>query len=236
MSQRYAVVTNILGKGATELALALAGSGFTTFCHSDDFADHTTRTAFDRAYPELLSSHLTNIPDFIAEALTRFGKVDAAVANLVGDLKQGPLEGMTLDDYREALAQYAVQPLCLAKSLLPSMKARRQGRIVVITRTAEVAFRPGLVIHSVAREATNAIVRALDIEIGAFNLTINLIARIESAHNEFLGMDVSPDRDLSGDPSRMQSSGKLSEISQLVNLLAGGQADLISGKFFTYAE
>jgi NAD(P)-dependent dehydrogenase (short-subunit alcohol dehydrogenase family) len=68
----------------------------------------------------------------IDQTLHEWGHIDVLI-NDAGMIRVGPMETMELDDYRAAMNVHFWGPLYLIKAVLPSMKARGQGRIVNIS-------------------------------------------------------------------------------------------------------
>ena len=61
----------------------------------------------------------------------RLGPVDVLINN-AGTIRGGPMETMTLEDYRRALRSHFSGPLHTTLGVLPDMRRRRAGRIVNI--------------------------------------------------------------------------------------------------------
>lgn len=73
-----------------------------------------------------------------------FGAIDVLVNN-AGVISVGPLETMTLDDYRESLETHFWGPLYTMMNVLPEMRARTEGRIVNISSIGGTVSVPHLV-------------------------------------------------------------------------------------------
>jgi short-subunit dehydrogenase len=76
--------------------------------------------------------HKERIHEMVQTALARFGAIDVLVNN-AGVISVAPMEEMTQDDYEEAMQVHYWAPLHAIGAVLPSMRQRRQGRIVNIS-------------------------------------------------------------------------------------------------------
>ncbi len=68
----------------------------------------------------------------IAKARERFGGIDVLV-NDAGTIDVGPLETMTVDEYRASIDVHFWGPLSTSLAVLPEMRARGSGRIVNVS-------------------------------------------------------------------------------------------------------
>lgn len=88
----------------------------------------------------------------IAKITHRFGGVDVLVNN-AGTISVGPMESMTIDDYRLAVNTYFWAPYFATMAVLPAMQTRRSGRIVNISSIGGKVSVPHLLPYSVGKFA-----------------------------------------------------------------------------------
>jgi short-subunit dehydrogenase len=81
-----------------------------------------------------------------------FGPIDILINN-AGWIAVGPLETMTLDDYRHSLNIHFWAPLYTSLAVLPEMRSRRQGRIVNISSIGGKISVPHLLPYSAGKFA-----------------------------------------------------------------------------------
>ncbi|HZQ94650.1 MAG TPA: SDR family NAD(P)-dependent oxidoreductase, partial [Candidatus Sulfotelmatobacter sp.] len=81
-----------------------------------------------------------------------FGPVDVLVNN-AGTISVGPIETMTIDDYRDSINTHFWGPYFTTMAVLPGMKRRHSGRIVNISSIGGKISVPHLVPYSVGKFA-----------------------------------------------------------------------------------
>ena len=88
----------------------------------------------------------------IRKAENQFGPIDVLVNN-AGTISVGPIETMTIDDYRSSINTHFWGPYFTTMAVLPSMQKRRAGRIVNISSVGGKISVPHLVPYSVGKFA-----------------------------------------------------------------------------------
>ena len=129
-----------------ETGLRLAGYGASVMARSVDVSDPVA------------------VGDFIDEVEAHFGRVDILVNN-AGIIQSGPLENMTLADFREALAIDFWGTLYGSLAVLPGMRKRRSGTICNITSVGGEIAVPHLLPYSCAKAAARAFSEGLTAEL-----------------------------------------------------------------------
>jgi NAD(P)-dependent dehydrogenase (short-subunit alcohol dehydrogenase family) len=81
-----------------------------------------------------------------------FGPIDVLVNN-AGTICVGPMETMTIDDYRDSINTHFWGPYFATMAVLPEMQKRRQGRIVNISSIGGKISVPHLLPYSVGKFA-----------------------------------------------------------------------------------
>lgn len=117
--------------------------------------------------------------DSIALALERvareFGAVDIVVLN-GGGPRPGRLSEMSLSDWDAAYQLLLRSMLNILESLLPSMRARKWGRVVALTSSSVKQPIDNLVLSNAFRTALVSALRTLAVEVASDGVTVNCIA------------------------------------------------------------
>src|SRR5258705_9557186 len=88
----------------------------------------------------------------IARSHDHYGRIDVLVNN-AGVIEVGPLEVMTLEDFRTAMDTHFWGPVYTMLALIPEMQRRRAGRIVNITSIGGKLSVPHLVPYCASKFA-----------------------------------------------------------------------------------
>jgi len=88
----------------------------------------------------------------IRKAEDRFGEIDILVNN-AGTMTVGPIETMTIDDYRTSINTHFWGPYFTTMAVLPTMQRRKSGRIVNISSVGGKISVPHMIPYSVGKFA-----------------------------------------------------------------------------------
>lgn len=156
---RLALVGRDRAKGEEIADLASAGGAAEVFFHQ---ADVTEQAA------------VTSMAD---EVVRRFGSVDVLVNNVGGNTGRFTLFAETDPASWQSEIDLNLKTVLLcAHAVLPHMIARRSGRIVNIGSTAGEVGDYMLGVYSATKGAVHAFTRALALEVGEYDITVNCVA------------------------------------------------------------
>ncbi|HEU5458867.1 MAG TPA: SDR family oxidoreductase, partial [Pyrinomonadaceae bacterium] len=102
--------------------------------------------------------------DMVAAVTNRFGHIDVLVNN-AGVIQVGPIEVMTHEDFELVMQAHFWGPLNTILAVLPSMRQRRQGRIVNISSVGGKVSVPHLVPYSASKFALVGLSKGLRAEL-----------------------------------------------------------------------
>lgn len=111
----------------------------------------------------------------VADVEARFGELGVVVLNAGGP---PPGRILTVDDdaWRGGADLVLLGPLALARAVLPGMRERGYGRLVLVTGTAVRQPIPELAVSTVLRSAATAAMKLLATEVAADGVTVNCVA------------------------------------------------------------
>ncbi|MEO6746081.1 MAG: SDR family oxidoreductase [Caldimonas sp.] len=116
-------------------------------------------------------------PALAARVVEEAGAVEVLIAHLACPAPSTPVGDVDDDEWRRVFAQL-VDPLPrLVRAVLPQMRARGGGRIVVMGSAAALRGQKRTSTYSAARGAQLAWVRAAGIELARDNIQLNAIAQ-----------------------------------------------------------
>jgi short-subunit dehydrogenase len=110
----------------------------------------------------------------IEQVRRKFGPVDILVNN-AGTICVGPMETMTIDDYRDSINTHFWGPYFATMAVLPEMRKRKQGRIVNISSIGGKISVPHLLPYSVGKFALTGFSEGLRSEILKDNVYVTTI-------------------------------------------------------------
>ena len=158
-----------------------------------------------------------------------FGPVDIVVANATPFQPMKMLEDYSWEEHQSMLDAFIKSPYLLAKRLLPSMKARRQGRIINITSEVFHAGMPQFSAYVAAKGGQIGWSRSMANELAPHGITVNTVAPgwIPVERHD----DV-PEADKAAYLATVPMArwGKPADIASAVNFFAADEAAFITGQ------
>lgn len=171
-------------------------------------------------------------------ALAAFGRVDILVTNSGGP-PAGPFELHTPEVWRDAVAGTFESVLNLTRRVLPGMKERGWGRILLVTSIAVKQPVDGLILSNSVRAAVTGFARTLANEVARFGVTVNCIlpgytrtSRLDQLAGTIASREgVTPEEVFGRWESQIPAGrlGEPSEFGALVAFLASERAAYING-------
>lgn len=112
---------------------------------------------------------------FVDEAVSRFGGVDVLVTNSGGP-KSARFDGLTDDDWRQAVDLLLMSGVWLVRRAIPHMRARGGGRIICVTSIAVKQPVAGLMLSNAIRAGVTGFAKTLSAELARDRITVNCVA------------------------------------------------------------
>jgi NAD(P)-dependent dehydrogenase (short-subunit alcohol dehydrogenase family) len=116
------------------------------------------------------------LEELIARTRETFGHIDILVCNAASNPYYGSLDGISDDQFRKILDNNILSNHWLIQLVLPEMKSRRDGAIIVISSIGGLKGSPVIGAYNISKAADFQLVRNYAVEIGVHNIRINAIA------------------------------------------------------------
>ena len=119
----------------------------------------------------------TSIEATIKEIINEFGRIDILINNaaLLGTLKRGPFEEISLKEFELALRINVTGTFLVTRGVVEFMRKNRWGRIINMSSDTAVNGVPGFLHYVTSKAAVVGMTRALARELGNDGITVNAI-------------------------------------------------------------
>jgi NAD(P)-dependent dehydrogenase (short-subunit alcohol dehydrogenase family) len=115
-----------------------------------------------------------DLKHMVRQVEEHYGRVDVLINN-AGVIQVGPLENMSVDDFRESLDIHYWAPLHTMMAVVPGMKERREGRIVNIASVGGKVSLPHLVPYSGSKFGLVGLSQGFQTELKQYNIHVSTI-------------------------------------------------------------
>jgi NAD(P)-dependent dehydrogenase (short-subunit alcohol dehydrogenase family) len=130
----------------------------------------------------------SQVESFVNKALDYWGRIDC-LFNVAGVIQVGPLDSMTIDDFREAMDVHFWGPLYTTLAVLPTMREQGFGRIVNISSIGGKIAVPHLIPYDASKYALVGLSYGLRTELARENILVTTVCpslmRTGSPRNAF---------------------------------------------------
>jgi 3-oxoacyl-[acyl-carrier protein] reductase len=127
-----------------------------------------------------------DVAALVDRAIKTFGHVDILVAN-AGGPPRGFFEDMTDEQWQGAFDVSLLSVVRLVRAVLPSMKARRWGRILTIQSVSVKQPIPELLLSNAVRPGVAGMMKTLAGQLGKDGITVNTVCPGKIMTDRFLG-------------------------------------------------
>ena len=122
--------------------------------------DVTDRAAIRAAVEKLLAEH---------------GSIDILFNN-AGIQRRGPMVDFASADWDAVIATNLSAPFLVSQAVLPSMMARKRGKIVHVASLMSELARPNVIPYTAAKGGVRQLTRGMAVELAPHNIQVNAIA------------------------------------------------------------
>ena len=165
----------------------------------------------------------------VAEVGARFGPIDILVLNATGPQPFIAIEDLTWRDCLDQLEFFVKSPVLLTKAVVPAMKARRSGRIILIGSEVFELGNAKFSNYVSAKGAQLGLARSWANELAEHQITVNLVAPgwiPTERHSD--DPQIAKDAYTAGVP--MKRMGQPDDIGEVVAFLASDAANFLTGQ------
>ena len=108
------------------------------------------------------------------QVLARYGRIDILV-NSAGIMRPGDTETSDPEHWREMFDINVLSSMYLSRAVLPGMRERRDGHIVIVSSTAGRLAGPGNVGYTASKHAVNAFADGMRQEVAGLGIRVTII-------------------------------------------------------------
>ena len=116
------------------------------------------------------------LQNLVDETNAAFGKVDIVVCNAASNPFYGSLQDISDDQFQKILSNNVVANNWLISMVLPQMKERKDGAVVIISSIGGLKGSPVIGAYNISKAADFQLARNLCVEHGKDNIRINCVA------------------------------------------------------------
>jgi gluconate 5-dehydrogenase len=238
LAGKVALVTGAARGLGFEIAKALARAGAAVTINGRDPERLRAAAEAARADGILLATASFDASDpgatHAIQALgERHGRLDIFVSN-VGLRNRKPLFDLSAEDVRGLIDADLIGPFLAARAAASLMVPRRAGRIIAVTSIAGTFARSGDAAYTAAKGGLAALTRALAVELGPHNITVNAVAPgfFATETNAYLVNDPERGPDFAR-RTALGRWGRPDEIAGAAVFLASDAASFVTGHVLT---
>ena len=121
-------------------------------------------------------SDKAGLQHLVDESRRAFGKIDVLVCNAASNPYYGPQQGISDDQFRKILDNNIVSNHWLISMVVPEMRARKDGAIIIISSIGGLRGSTVLGAYCISKAADMQLARNLACEYGKHNIRVNCIA------------------------------------------------------------
>lgn len=207
---------------------------------ADDYMGPATVDLFRREGAEVVADARDLTRPGACEALVaEAGRVDVLVANLAAPNFSGQVVEAVDDAMWATAFDVMVHPLHrLTRAVLPQMRARRRGKIVVYGSAVALKGMKTLCAYSAARAAQVGYVQSVGVEVAPDNVQVNLIAQNYVENPVYYPPELLANERFKASLSRQVPLGRLAtaeEDARFALFLASDESDFFVGQAIPFS-
>jgi NAD(P)-dependent dehydrogenase (short-subunit alcohol dehydrogenase family) len=115
------------------------------------------------------------VGSLVGQSLSRFNRIDVLVNNVGTIVMPGAILETTLDAWETMMAANARSAFLCTKAVLPSMIARRQGKIINISSVAGLRALPNRAAYCASKHAVTGLTKCVALDMKPYGIAVNAI-------------------------------------------------------------
>jgi 3-oxoacyl-[acyl-carrier protein] reductase len=163
----------------------------------------------------------------VEQVLQAHGELDILVVN-TGGPPAGTFDELGDEAWRLAFEGLMLSCISVIRAALPAMRARRHGRILVVTSIAGREPITNLMLSNALRAGLHGLVNALSREVASVGITVNAIAPGYTMTERLAEMGIEEAQVAQDIPAKRM--GRPEEVAALATFLASARAGYITGQ------
>ena len=170
----------------------------------------------------------------VARAMSEFGRVDVLVC-CAGIIRDNLLFKMTDEDWDLVIDTHLKGAFLCARAAQKPMVDQKYGKMVFLSSTSALGNR-GQTNYSTAKAGLQGMARTLAIELGPFNINVNVVApgfvetRMTRATAERMGIDFESFKIGAASQIPLRRVGQPEDIARVIAFLCSDDSSFISGQ------
>ncbi len=176
-------------------------------------------------------------PALVDAALSRFGRVDAAVA-FTGVIVTGRFVSSSLDDLQSVVRSCLEAPYHFLKAMVTPMIEQGDGQVLLITSAAGARPTPGAPLYSAARAGATMLARNVADEVARNGVQVNVVGTNFMDFPEFLAATGATDPEVRAKIESqvpLRRLGTMEEFAHFCMPFVDGSSGFTTGQFVAYA-
>ncbi|HZI85004.1 MAG TPA: glucose 1-dehydrogenase [Casimicrobiaceae bacterium] len=181
LSGKVALVTGAYRGLGFAIAAGLARAGATVVLNARKSAEAEDAAARLRGEGFAAGSSVFDVTDraavhsAVAAIVAERGGIDILFNN-AGIQRRGPMVEFAPADWEAVIATNLTAPFVVAQAVLPTMIAKKAGKIVHIASLTSELARPNIVPYTAAKGGVRQLTRGMAVELAPHNIQVNAIA------------------------------------------------------------
>lgn len=236
LSNRVALVTGAsrgLGAAIAERLAQCGASVAINYWASADKANHLVQKISQsggkaRAYKADVRE-AASLNDMVQRITSDLGPIDILVPNATGPQPFLQIEELTWQACLDQLEFFVKSPMLLTQAVLPSMKARRRGRIIHIASEVFSQGTPRFSQYVASKGAQLGLMRSWAMELAPWQITVNAVSP-GWIPTERHADDPASAKRAYAEKVPMKRMGEVQDVAEAVAFLSSDAANFITGQ------